>query len=472
MGIALHYGQFKVGISLDHGPAQEFWIPLGLSSTVTLAKVVDPANSGAPDPDRQKHAQAASVRKVRVTGRLLSPFGEPHPGGILQTWPEPTPVEPGGQFTLELEANKSPRSLSCQVGPLQVPWPYSIGPIKADSESVDLGDLKPIARAGLAQGIVLDSAGKLASHVRVQVHHADTDDDDQAPGTWTDEQGRFWLTEWERTGSKGLLSATRADGQSAMLVLQTAQSGLRLQMSAPITLEAKVHLDPHVPASNLVAILESSPGQLSQRRGERARYSKVAAGRIIFPNLEPGRYDIRLHAIGNESSVLYLAGIDLSSQADPLEIDLRGMLGAVAVRVRDSHGEKIPQGTISLDQMGGQFEPGASLDLTWNQGSFPLLASKTGIDLYATIRAPGYYSRACQFAPGDEPTLQSAPDFTLHVPPLSPGTTHAAMWVSFSGTTVSNSEGNRTCSHPGASSSRVDEPSRYLMKALGLFTTP
>ena len=201
LGIALHYGQMKVGVWPDHGPAQEFWVPLGLSSTVTLAKVVNSANGGTPDLDKQKDAQDPSLRKVRVTGRLLSPFGEPHPGGILQTWPEPTPVEPGGHFTLELEARQSPRSVSCQVGPMQISWPYSIGPIEADSESVDLGDLEPSARSVFAEGIVLDAAGKVAPHVRVQVHHANTGGEDRAVGTWTDEQGRFWLAGWGRAVS-------------------------------------------------------------------------------------------------------------------------------------------------------------------------------------------------------------------------------------------------------------------------------
>ncbi|MFT7680548.1 MAG: hypothetical protein ACI8QC_004554 [Planctomycetota bacterium] len=218
----------------------------------------------------------------------------------------------------------------------------------------------------------------------------------------------------------GLLTAWFATlGPSSPPKLRPALASV-LDFDGPAVLEGRVQLDPGTPADVVRVVLDYSE-PLGQPR---LNQTLSATGEFIFPGVVSGRATLSLVAPEGGPPLVQLKDLEVAGmRADPRlrQLDLRGRLALIPVRVLAPGGEPAEQAMVAWRSSGEQAFRHFRLT---QDGSITLVTACDLIDLY--IQSEGARSCLIRGVLGEaqvelRPSLEAELELPAEIGPMSTG---------------------------------------------------
>ena len=285
-------------------------------------------------------------------------------------------------------------------------------------KDLELGDVVVGPAPVLVDGVVVDLSGAAVPGValRVQEHRGGVRETAVDTSTVSDADGRFAIRAF--LPATGLhLVAEKSMHRTQDLPLRVGERGLRVVMPATGRVVAKVRLDEGVPMRLLLASCTESAAGRTQTRG---CHLAIEGDELTFDDVTPGAVTVALRPVGESEPVWLAANVTVrGGETTTLpEIDLRGKLRAVRVRVVDDARRPVLDANVRIDPD----RDGAREHAVTHDGSLTLLLHRpvsvlVHADGHANVLLPELFADAEATLPAGlavELQLQQAPP----APPL------------------------------------------------------
>jgi hypothetical protein len=278
----------------------------------------------------------------------------------------------------------------------------------------DLGELVLGSAPLLSAGAVVDAQGAPVPRaaIRLQVRELRERNGEQILRWQTlydfvarsGPDGRFELR-GELDAAQPILVSARRNGYVADGVeCRVGQSDVCLVLARGGRIAGKLLVDPGATADALwIELIEPSLSQDvgASELGARVRCAPEPSGYFELVDLAAGSYTLRVNpSAAGRGPLVELHGLVVAAGepcADPrlAEIDLRGGLGGITLRIVDREGRRVPNGYVRVQTSGG----GASRVEVFRAGEVRLLRAAPVVDL--VVQAKGFRAVKLEGVAGD-----------------------------------------------------------------------